>query len=350
MNFGRLCGRRLFNRSAFSRLASHASPGFLASVEVAAASKGGYPDIQAFQQTALTAQKPQVFRKQHASPTVQLPAMRKWFQAGSSSLQRESSLKHHFSESFIKEAQDWPFPYELIRLSPGDEAAITAFRDFLSGSTDMTDQIMAGILQSALAEGEGDSFFSIYAPMRLLLRAADFNASAEVAQENPLKLYIAQSQLTDLPQSLQDDLPAPEIVRRAGKGDMYSSSIWIGTEPTFTPLHRDPNPNLFCQLCSRKVLRLLPPKTGDRVFFEVQVLIRQQGNSRIRTSEMMQGPERQALHDAVWGSESESLSGDVHEVELAPGDALFIPEGWWHSVKSVESSGKLNGSVNWWFR
>jgi len=163
-----------------------------------------------------------------------------------------------------------------------------------------------------------------------------------------LELYIAQSSLTDLPEALRVDLTTPELVLRAGRGDIYNSSIWLGTEPTYTPLHRDPNPNLFCQLCSHKVARLLPPAQGDRLFFEVQARLRQQANSRIRTTAMMEGKEREVLREAIWGGDT--LAEGLYEAELGPGDALFIPKGWWHSVKSRESEGQLNGSVNWWFR
>ncbi|KAG5921692.1 hypothetical protein E4U42_005770 [Claviceps africana] len=225
---------------------------------------------------------------------------------------------------------------------------VSAFCDFLSATSDTTDKAMARILQSALNENPNLEFYQIYAPYQLLIRALEFNASRDPAVRDPLQLYIAQSPLSDLPQPLQDDFRAPELVRRAGKGDIYNSSIWLGTEPTYTPLHRDPNPNLFCQLWSRKVVRLLPPSTGDRLFFEVQEQVQQRGNSRIRTADMMQGKERLALHEATW--ENESLVEEMCEAELETGDALFIPEGWWHSVKSMESDGKLNGSVNWWFR
>lgn len=92
----------------------------------------------------------------------------------------------------------------------------------------------------------------------------------------------------------------------------------------------------------------MPPALGDRLYFEVQAKIRQQGNSRIRTTEMMEWKEREVLHDAVW--HCNALPEELHEVELSPGDALFIPDLWWHSVKSVEADGQLNGSVNWWFR
>lgn len=207
---------------------------------------------------------------------------------------------------------------------------------------------MAGILQTAITEGEGRQFSQLYGPLLLLVKALEFNRLQDSKRLSTLELYIAQSLLSDLPQPLQDDLRTPELVRRAGKGDVYSSSIWLGTEPTYTPLHRDPNPNLFCQLCGSKSLRILPPAIGERLYFEVQVKIRQHGNSRIRTTEMMEGDERAALYDAVWSNDE--LVELLLETELGPGDALFIPDGWWHSVKSTGTDGQLNGSANWWFR
>ena len=62
---------------------------------------------------------------------------------------------------------------------------------------------------------------------------------------------------------------------------------------------------------------------------------------------MMQGEERRVLEKTVWGDE-EVEGPDGWEAELESGDALFIPKGWWHSVKGVGEG--INGSVNWWFR
>lgn len=178
----------------------------------------------------------------------------------------------------------------------------------------------------------------------LLSKAIEFNQSHE---QKLKKLYIAQFQIPDLPVQLQEDLPTPRIVAEAGKGDVYNSSIWLGLEPTYTPLHRDPNPNLFCQLLGSKTVRLLPPKAGDRLYGEVQARLQRNGSSRIRSFEMMDGPERVMLNAATWGSEAPK---DCVEAQVEAGDALFVPKGWWHSVRSTHRDGRLNASVNWWFR
>lgn len=287
------------------------------------------------------AERPYVFSDPDTSPTYLLPAFHKWF--------KRDEENTSFS-SYIDSFQQLVLPYELIK--PFFQGSETIYRlyDSLLSSQDAVDRDWAVALQSAAAsEASRDhQFFQLYAPLRLLIKALEFNKAQRIKADPPVQLYIAQSLLSDLPSELQNDVPTPELIRKVGRGDIYSSSIWLGTEPTYTPLHRDPNPNLFCQLCSSKVVRLLPPKVGLELYNNVQMRLRQSGNSRMRSTEMMEGHERDMLHSVVW--EDKAAASDVQEVELSAGDALFIPKGWWHSIKSKQSDGRLNGSVNWWFR
>ncbi|KAI5464770.1 hypothetical protein BGZ63DRAFT_421769 [Mariannaea sp. PMI_226] len=308
---------------------------------------GHHTDVQTFREKAFGPQTPCVFAQDDGAATVQLPAASKWFrkiELGQSS----GTLPAWTFASHMDQFQDWPFPYELITPTPTNTQVLASFRDWLISSNESADHLLAGILEPSLADVGLHTFFRLFAPLRLLIKALEFNHLQSNHQQEYVNLYIAQSSLPDLPPELLSDLPTPDLVRLAGKGDVYSSSIWLGTEPTYTPLHRDPNPNLFCQLCSTKLIRLMPPALGDRLFYEVQKRIRQQANSRIRTVEMMEGKEREALHEAVW--ENKDLPEKVYEARLGPGESLFIPNGWWHSVKSKGSHGYLNGSVNWWFR
>ncbi|KAL4957917.1 hypothetical protein BDW69DRAFT_155289 [Aspergillus filifer] len=143
-------------------------------------------------------------------------------------------------------------------------------------------------------------------------------------------------------------------VAEAGKGDVYDTNVWIGYPPTYTPLHRDPNPNLFIQLAGRKIVRLLPPQGGQVIFSHVRGQLGKSGSreaAAFRGEEMMQGQERALLEQAVWSdSESKGLERtiDGYEAELEAGDGLFIPKGWWHSIKGISNS--VTASVNWWFR
>ncbi|PYH97568.1 JmjC domain protein [Aspergillus ellipticus CBS 707.79] len=192
------------------------------------------------------------------------------------------------------------------------------------------------------------TFRQFHAPLSLFLK---WIRAAETLETQPTRLYLAQCQLLDLPQKLRDDFPTPELVAHAGKGDIYDTNIWIGYPPTYTPLHRDPNPNLFVQLAGRKVVRLLPPDDGQKVFGSVR---RELGRSAgreaaaIRGEEMMQGQERALLEQAVWDDTTSVLGPDGHEAHLEAGDGLFIPRAWWHSIKGVGQG--VTASANWWFR
>ncbi|KAF2869856.1 hypothetical protein BDV95DRAFT_497103 [Massariosphaeria phaeospora] len=183
------------------------------------------------------------------------------------------------------------------------------------------------------------SFERFEAPLSILL------SQMTGAQESAIQLYLAQCSLADLPSDLQTDLPTPDVISRVGKGDIYGSSLWLGRPPTRTPLHRDPNPNLFVQLAGKKVVRMMKPKDGLALYERLQEGGR---HANMRGEEMMAGTETERLEDAVWSDKEGGTVADGVQAELESGDGLFIPLGWWHSVRGVGSG--ANASVNWWFR
>lgn len=174
--------------------------------------------------------------------------------------------------------------------------------------------------------------------------------SASASSELPARVYLAQASLADLPAEMRHDIPTPDMVLEAGKGDVYDSSIWLGRAPTYTPLHRDPNPNLFVQLSGAKRVRLFNPQLGAYCFHQVQASIGANASATMRGAEMMEGAERLALEQAVWGDDHDDAPWRSQglECEVGPGDGLFIPQGWWHSIKGTGNG--IIGSVNWWFR
>lgn len=317
-------------------------------------------EVQRFRELAFDAGKPLLLkgsRDGHAS----MPAMEKWFQpvADGHGSRVTDTFSSYFQDFFMAHV-----PYELMYPQPPDGAGdvVVDFMNFLEPRSGPTAEatfeggLVSLLIQQMLKVYRGpynpspnayrQRLLRFDAPLALLIAALRYNAQTE-EPSRLRQLYIAQCSLSDLPSGLSQDLPAPRLVGEAGSGDIYASSIWLGLEPTYTPLHRDPNPNLFVQLRSSKTVRLLPPQDGDAVFRHVQTALgRWGGNSRIRGAEMMEGPERELLHDVIW----KEPGWPLQEAELGPGDALFIPNGWWHSVRSRSDDGQLNGSVNWWFR
>ncbi|KAK2741076.1 hypothetical protein FQN55_008480 [Onygenales sp. PD_40] len=271
-------------------------------------------DISTFRDSYFTPQLPVLLSRGHFN---QLPAIQKWFsQPGSSSA--VASLDY----SYLQKYSDCPVPLELTTSTAGD----TTFR-------------------------------RLHAPLDLFLKWT--KTATRTSNPGPIttSLYLAQCQLLDLPPLLRADIPTPPLVSTAGRGDIYDTNIWIGIPPTYTPLHRDPNPNLFVQLAGRKVVRLLAPQTGLGVFQRVRERIAREhgelsgGGASFRGEEMMQGVEREALENEVWGDEGSAIGEggiDGFEAELDAGDGIFIPMGWWHSIKGVGEG--VTASVNWWFR
>ncbi|KAF2255883.1 Clavaminate synthase-like protein [Trematosphaeria pertusa] len=245
--------------------------------------------------------EPVVFKKRFSD----MPAIARWFVPSS----KEKGF-HELKLSYLEQYGSTIVPLELTRHHANDSDA-----------------------------KQQSTFERFEAPLSLLL-------SHITSSDKSLALYLAQCSLADLPSDLQADLPTPSLVSRIGRGDIYASSLWMGRPPTRTPLHRDPNPNLFVQLAGRKVIRLMKPEDGKAVYERSRV---GRGHANMRGEEMMAGEELERLESVVWHNGSEA-SGCVDGIEatLESGDALFVPLGWWHAVRGIGSG--ANASVNWWFR
>jgi len=153
-------------------------------------------------------------------------------------------------------------------------------------------------------------------------------------------LYLAQTPLLDMIPALKESIPTPAVVEETGRGDIYATNLWLGRcESINTPLHKDPNPNLFVQLAGKKRVRIFSPAEGRTIVGDDVARFR-------AAEEMMLGAARPRLEEVVWGPHDGKT--EAYEVEVGPGDACFVPTGWWHAVKGVGDG--VGASVNWWFR
>jgi len=283
-------------------------------------------DIDGFRQRAFFPQQPLLIteRQNQALPSIgtvstcSIPAASKWFSTITNPDGTPTVTVSQYLSSFCHITT---LPYELIQ-----EVGVDS-NDYM------------GLLNQPFEQSQSLSkrLHRFNAPLSVFLQALDMKHRPSI--------YIAQAQISDLPKQLQDDLPTPRLVKEAGKGDIYDANLWMGTPPTYTPLHKDPNPNLFVQLASSKRVRLFNPTVGAAIFHHVQSNLGKSASATFRGNEMMEGPERAALDEAVWGM---LLSRQGFETTVGPGDALFIPKGWWHTIKSIGTD--INASVNWWFR
>lgn len=99
------------------------------------------------------------------------------------------------------------------------------------------------------------------------------------------------------------------------KQRIKQSALWFGPEGTFTPLHHDTCNIMFVQMWGEKRIDLLPPYRFD--LFETAL-------NMYATLDLRLKPQL-----------------EQRTVILKPGDALFIPIGWWHQVEALSHSTSL---------
>lgn len=293
--------------------------------------------LETFTKHAFNAAVPARLPRQHFAD---LPAIRKWFTKPTSA-----------TPTLLNTAYLSKFGATLVPLEISNETQFTRIEQSLSFFLECVNASTSHY--PSASHIRSSRYFSAYVPgARAIKRTAtsnDFFSSSTAAMTTPTaRVYLAQAPLADLPRALAKDVPTPEIVLKAGKGDVYDSSIWLGEAPTYTPLHRDPNPNLFVQLAGSKRVRLCRPQVGMGVFAKVQEKIGGRASATMRGEEMMVGEEKAVLEEEVWGEHDADAEVEYWEAELESGDGLFIPKGWWHSVKGTGEG--MTGSVNWWFR
>ncbi len=96
--------------------------------------------------------------------------------------------------------------------------------------------------------------------------------------------------------------------------------FWFGPKGTFTPVHHDLTNNMLVQILGRKKVTLIPA-------FQVPWMYNDKGvysASNFPVLDLKKYPLMQNLTPI--------------ELILEPGDALFIPLGWWHCVESLDVS------------
>ena len=107
---------------------------------------------------------------------------------------------------------------------------------------------------------------------------------------------------------------APVSILSGGGQDGF---FWFGPKGTITPLHHDLTNNLLVQVLGRKRVLLVPPWELERVRNHTHCF------SELTAADL----------------EAAGESGPRHlECVIGPGDALFLPIGWWHHVEALDVS------------
>ncbi|XXG99128.1 hypothetical protein Hte_005462 [Hypoxylon texense] len=172
--------------------------------------------------------------------------------------------------------------------------------------------------------------------------------------------YLAQHPLlTQLP-SLRNDILIPDYCYTAPPPHPIDPSIdqpeldepllnaWFGPPGTITPLHNDPYHNILTQVVGRKYVRLYSPLDTEHMQARGRENGVEMGNTSLMDVGAVEGWD--VLSDNDGGHYAREDLDAFRKVPfldciLEPGDALYIPIGWWHYVRGLS----VSFSVSFWW-
>jgi hypothetical protein len=119
---------------------------------------------------------------------------------------------------------------------------------------------------------------------------------------------------------LWDDMAPIDLLDGTRTRDGF---FWLGPKGTLTPWHHDLTNNLLVQVMGRKRVRMAPPWAFDRM-----------KNSRHCFSDW--------ANDALPAGPGDDETPPTLETIIGPGEAIFLPVGWWHQVEALDLSASMS--------
>ncbi|KAI0965147.1 hypothetical protein F4678DRAFT_453604 [Xylaria arbuscula] len=187
--------------------------------------------------------------------------------------------------------------------------------------------------------------------------------------------YLAQHQLfTQLP-TLRNDILIPDYCYttpphhptdpRIDQPELDAPLLnaWFGPPGTISPLHNDPYHNILTQIVGRKYVRLYAPQETARLAARGRENGVEMGNTSMLDVGVLEGwddpapapsDDDQGVYEESSDTKDAATSkGDIEAFKtvpfvdciLEPGDALYIPIGWWHYVRGLS----VSFSVSFWW-
>jgi hypothetical protein len=143
--------------------------------------------------------------------------------------------------------------------------------------------------------------------------------------------YIQQQSVGEEFPELLTDIDRPMLLDQWRSIDHIN--VWIGGKGCKTPLHFDGLHNFLVQISGAKKITLFPPDQAVNLYPAKGDLLEHCSRVNVFDPDLAMYP--------LFAKAKEQVS----EFILGAGDGVYIPNGWWHAVESLQPSVSLN---YWW--
>ena len=186
---------------------------------------------------------------------------------------------------------------------------------------DYLDQVCGNELVQVMAGRDSDPDYELHSEQRRIkMRFGDYVRRVKNAGQTNDFYLVAQNEFmqTASAKRLYDDIVCfPDYLDDRRDGFVF---FWFGPGGTVTPLHHDTADIILAQVQGRKRVTMIPAAQKALVYNSVGVF------SEVDCEQ----PDfiRHPLYRYA----------DKYVFDLNPGEALFIPVGWWHHVRALDVS------------
>jgi hypothetical protein len=156
--------------------------------------------------------------------------------------------------------------------------------------------------------------------------------------DTPDRLYLAQVPIYSAERKercslevLKEDIQTPVFI---GNKSLAAINFWMNRAQSRSSTHYDPHHNILCVVAGQKEVTLWPP-SACRLLYPMPIY----GEASNHSAVSLENPDL-SVH-----ARAKHMKEYSEKVILNPGDALFIPEGWFHQVDSSD----LTIAVNFWW-
>ncbi|KAL5712435.1 hypothetical protein ACHQM5_014608 [Ranunculus cassubicifolius] len=163
--------------------------------------------------------------------------------------------------------------------------------------------------------------------------------SCSVSEDSHYQVYLAQVPIMNFENKersqleiLRDDIDLPKVLESR---ELTSINLWMNNVKSRSSTHYDPHHNLLCVVSGCKRVVLWPPSASPLLYLRPVY-----GEASNHSSVDLENPDY-SIHSRAKHSLDYSQNVTLHA-----GDALFIPEGWFHQVDSDD----LTIAVNYWWQ